>query len=417
MKFLNLINNAKTKFILVTFIVSGIGFLKSFILLKIFDFEKLGIIALAQTATTTISLLQIGAITGAYRLFSYKRENILKHINSAILIFFVYLSVFLAIVGFIIDLTYNTGISSFMLFVLIAIGVISLYSNWIVCKLLATKEIFVLNKAQVISALISFFVTLLAKWVGLAAVLAGLILQPALTIGFAYLSIPKLIPVFDVRGFRKYIIKIIYLGFVPYLTSALTLLNSQLSRWIITFTLGTVVLGKTFLVTLFIALVSVFPSAVSNLFFPTIIEKYEKNLKTDLNASLNKQFLILGSYYLAVILSTLLFANILVKLILPKHLESVYLIYAVIPALLFQHLSVPAITLFNAAKKFKQILHGSLISVFTYILFLIAYICFFKPSLLGYFVIESVSALLFFIYNLFYFIKINKSLNYEQATD
>lgn len=404
-----LINSPKSKFVIITFVVSAIGFFKSFLLLKIFDFEKLGIIALSQTVTTTISLLQIGAVTGAYRLFSYKRENILKRVNAALLMFFIMLTILLCIVGCVVDFFYNTGISSSVLFLLIIIGVTSLYSNWVTCKLLGTKNIFILNKAQLSSAIISFIITFFAKWLGLPAVLAGLLIQPLIIIGFAYLIVPSLIPEVNFLSFKKYIVKIISLGFVPYLTTGLTLFNSQLGRWVITFSLGTAILGKTFLVTLFVALVSVFPGAVSNLFFPSIIEKYELNLKDDLKATLKRQYLILGGYYLLVMLATILLANTMVRLFLPKHLESVYLIYTIFPSLLFLHLSGPAITFFNAAKKFRLILFGSLISVFTYVGLLSLYVIFEKPSLGGFFIIESISAFFFFIFNSYYFNHLNKS--------
>lgn len=300
-----------------------------------------------------------------------------------------------------------------MIMLLVIIGVISLYSNWVVCKLLGIKDVLTLNKAQLSSAIISFVVTLFAKWLGLVAVLAGLLLQPLIVIIIAYLIIPDLIPKFNLLNFKRYIIKIISLGFVPYLTSALTFFNSQLGRWLITISLGTTILGKTFLMTLFITLISVFPSAISNLFFPTIIEKFEKNMRNDLNNTLKRQLTILTVYYVFMISITLLLANVVVHAFLPKHIESVNLIYAIIPSLFFLHISSPAITLFNAAKRFKNILFGSLISVFSYVALLCLYLFFFNPSLIGFFIIESTSALFFFIYNAYYYFKLKKSYDYE----
>lgn len=407
-----LLRNSKSRYIAITLIISAIGILKNVILLKFFDFDKLGLIALSQTFTTTISLFQLGVVTGGYRLFAYKKASVLKKINAAVLSSFLLLTAILIVIGLLVGCFFKIGISIYLLLLFIIIGVVSLYSNWVICKLLGTKNILTLNKAQLAGAVISFFVTLLAKWFGITAVFVGLILQPALIIIIAYQLMPELIPTLSFSGFRRYIKKIISLGFIPYLTSALTYFNSQLGRWLITFSLGTAILGRTFLVTLFVALISIFPAAISNLFFPSIIEKFEKNMKDDLRNTLKRQLVILVGYYALVILGTLSLANIVVKLFLPKQVESVYLIYAIIPALLFQHLSGPAITLFNAAKRFNQILIGSLISVFTYIILLALYLLFLKPQIVGFFIIESISALIFFIYNSYYYIKLNQNINH-----
>lgn len=412
MKIKELVTNPQFKYIYITFLISAIGFLKSFVLLKFFEFDKLGIVALAQTFTSSISLMQIGVITGGYRLFSYKKESILKKVNETVFFFFLIITIFLCFLGFVVSCFFSIGVSALFCQLFILIGVLSLYSNWVVCKLLGTRNIKVVNKAQAASAIVSFFITLGAYWFGLTAVLTALFLQPLIIIGVAYLFSPILMPSLNFKSFKKYIKKIISLGFIPYLTSALTLLNSQLGRWLITFSLGTIILGKTFLPALFVVLVSVFPSAISSLFFPKIIENFEKNQNENLVKTLKNYFAILMIYYSLVITVTLLLANIMIKIFLPKQVESIYLIYAVLPSVFFLHLSGPAIFLFNAMKKFNNILIGGLISVFSYCFFLCLYLYFSKPQLVYFFIIESVSALLFFVYNSYYFIKLNKSLNY-----
>lgn len=413
MKIKELINNSNSKYVIITFIVSVLGFLKTFILLKILDFEELGLTALAQTFISTIGLMQFGVLTGGYRLFSYKKQSTLNSINAAILIFFAFLTLILLILGVIISYFVNTGLNLSLVIVFILTGILSLYSNWVICKLLGTKNIIVVNKVQMVSAIISFLITASAIWFGFSAVVFALFLQPVLVIFLAYIQIPKIIPSVSFVCFKKYIKKIIFLGFVPYLTSAFGLFNSQLGRWLITFTLGTVILGKTFLPTLFVVIVSVFPGAIANLFFPKIIEKFEINKFEDLNSLIKKQFLILGAYYLLVIIATLLIADVLIRLVLPKHSDGVAFVYAILPSLVFIHLSGPAINFFNAAKKFNYILIGGLITVISYGFLLLVYLYFFKPQLVFFFVIESISAFLFFVYNIRYYIKLNKLLNYD----
>lgn len=414
MRIKELILKPQFKYIFITFLISAIGFLKSFVLLKFFDFDKLGIIALAQTFTSSISLMQIGVVTGGYRLFSYKKESLLIKINSAVFIFFIFLFFLLFLSGSLVSFFFDIGVNVLFCELFILIGISSLYSNWVICKLLGTKNIKIVNKSQAVAAIVSLFVTLSAYWFGLLAVIVSLFLQPIIVIGVAYWFLPCLIPKLNFTSFKKYIKKIIGLGFVPYLTSAFTLLNSQLGRWLITFSLGTIILGKTFLPALFVVLVSVFPSAISSLYFPKIIENFELNKKENLFATLKNYIVILMIYYIFVSLATVLFANFLIKAFFPKHINSVSLIYAVLPSLLFIHLSGPAIFLFNAVKKFNHILIGGLISVLSYFLILIFYLYYFKPQLIWFFIIESISALLFFLYNSYYFIKLNKSLNYDK---
>ncbi|MBL0738858.1 hypothetical protein JI750_18325 [Flavobacterium sp. GN10] len=412
MKIRELIVNPQFKYIYITFLISAIGFLKSFILLNFFDFDKLGIVALAQTFTSTISLMQIGVVTGGYRLFAYKRESVLKKINATVLFFFLFLTALLCTLGCFVCYFFDIGVSFLFCQLFILIGILSLYSNWVICKLLGTKNIKIVNKAQAVSAIISFLVTLCAYWFGLTAVLIALFLQPLIIIIVAYWFLPSMIPTINFKSFKKYIKKIIWLGFIPYLTSALALLNSQFGRWLITFSLGTVILGKTFLPALFVVLVSVFPGAISSLFFPKIIENFELNKKENLLKTLKNYFAILIIYYLLIMIATFLLANSLIKIFLPKHMESITLIYAALPSVLFIHLSGPAIFLFNAMKKFNNILIGGLISVISYCSILSLYLYFSKPQLIWFFIIESISAALFFIYNTYFFIKLNKSLDY-----
>ena len=404
MTFLNLIFNPKSKFIVITFLVSVIGLCKSFIVLKTLDLEALGLVTLSQTVVITISLLQLGTVTGGYRLFSYKKEFGRKAVNSAVLVFFILLSILLITGSFFVKLLFQPEIDTLLILFFTVIGIISLYANWVNCKILGIKNIALLNKAQLVSALVSFVVTGFAFYFGLWAVFLGIILQPIILILVIYIADPSLRPVYHFKSFKKIILKVISLGFIPSLTTALNYFNSQMGRWVITISLGTIILGKTFLVSLFISMVSVFPGAVSNLFFPSIIEKFEKNLKDELIESLKRQFLVLFVYFSGVTVFTLLLSKVLVAYFFPDHLDSVYLIYAIIPSVIFLNLSGPAIIFFNAAKKFYQILVGSILSVFVYIILLMVYMAFFRTEIIGFLVIESIAASIFFLYNSYYFI-------------
>lgn len=405
MKIKELLYNSQSRYLIIIIIISAIGFFKSFILLKIFDHNNLGLISLAQTFVSSISLLQFGIVTGGYRLFSYKKRSLLNKINSTVFVFFIYLSILILFLSAFSSLFLDQNLSIYLILLFSFIGIVSLYSNWVLCKILGIRRVEVVNKAQLISVICSFIITIGAYWFGIGFVFLGLVLQPVIVIFIAYLSVPTLIPKYDYGVFKKFFKKIISLGFIPYLTSALTLFNTQLGRWIITFSLGTAILGKTFLPMLFIVLAGILPGAISNLFFPKIIEKYEKKDFFSLLISIKKMLFILVIYNGVLIILTLSLTDILINIFLPKHYEYVHLIYLVTPTVVLNSLSTPAVILFNAAKKFNKILFGGMFLVVTYVFSLVLYLLFFKVEIEGFFILEIVSTTLFFIYNIYHFVK------------
>ena len=377
--------------------------------MRMFDFKELGLISLIQTFSTSISLMQIGIVTGGFRLFSYKSESSLKNINNAVFIFFILLTCLLLFIGTLFGKSIAPEIGKVEVLFFIFIGVISLYANWVTCKLLGRKKIKDINIIQIIITIISLLMTISAYWFGIFIIVLSMLVQPLLLIILAYWRSPELIPHLNFVSFKIYFKPILTLGFIPYLTTAMGLFNSQFSRWLITFTLGTIILGKTSLPTLLLTIVNIFPAAISNLYFPRIIENYENNAKN--NTSLRLYTFILVSYFLFVIIGVILFAKLLISFLLPKHIESLDLVYAILPALFFYNLSSPAILLFNAKKKFKKIFVGSLILMLSYFVFLIYYISFFNPNLLGFYIIESICSFIFFAYNIIELFKIIKTKN------
>lgn len=410
---LNIFKNEKFIYVLVSGAISILGFIKSFLFLKFFNFLDLGVINISQNFIISISLLQIGIITGGYRLYCYKSGNVISLINSAVLYFFFTLF-FLLLLAFLITVAFfDAKISHYLLFFFLVTGVLSLYANWVTCKMLAVGKIKLLNKANLISAVLSLSIIFLYKYIGVWAALCTFLTQSLILILFAYLTIPQLVPKIQVLNFKKIAAKIILLGFVPYLTTAMGYFNSQLGRWLITISLGTLILGKTSLVNLYITLVNVFPTAITNLFFPTLISKYELGNMDAFKSSLKRYFGILILYLSFTILLTILLSNFVVNLLFPKHLESLKLVYAILPSLAFLCLSNPIIVVLNASKKFKAIFFGSLISISVYLFLLVIYLLKFEVKLIGFFVIESASSFCFFIYNCFVFKNIIQKKSYE----
>lgn len=410
---LDIFKNEKLVYVLVSGVISVLGFMKSFLFLKFFDFFDLGIINISQNFIITISLLQIGIITGGYRLYCYKKGEIVAMINSTVLYFFFILFAFL-LLGFLVAIFFfDTKISSYLLFFFLITGLLSLYGNWVTCKMLAVGKIRLLNVANLISAALSLSIIFLYKYIGVWAALSTFLTQSFILIAFSYYKVPEIKPVFRSLKFKRVASKIISLGFVPYLTTAMGYFNSQLGRWLITLSLGTLILGKTSLVNLYVTLVNVFPTAITNLFFPTLISKYELGDMNGFSSSLRRYFMILVLYLSATILLTVLLSNFVVSLLFPKHLESLNLVYTILPSLFFLCLSNPIIVVLNASKNFKAIFFGSLISITVYLFLLVVYLYKFEVKLIGFFAIESISSCCFFIYNCFVFKKIIQKKSYE----
>lgn len=405
---IDMFRNEKSIYILISGIISVLGFIKSFLFLRFFNFLDLGLINIAQNFIVTISLLQIGIITGGYRLYCYKSEKIRSLINSAILYFFIFLFFLLLITLGVVIIFFDSKISSYQLFFFVVIAVLSLYGNWVTCKILATGKISLLNRANLISAIVSLLSIFLFKYIGVWAALLTFLTQSLILIVFCYVKVPQIVPKIQKFKFKKIIGKIISIGFVPYLTTAIGFFNSQLGRWLITLKLGTMILGKTSIVNLYITVLNVFPVAISNLFYPTLIAKYETGNMIEFKLTLKRYFVVLAIYLSATIVLTLTLSNLVVGIIFPKHLESLNLVYAILPSLSFLCISSPIIVVLQAGKKFKEIFFGSLISVLVYLVLLVVYLYEFETRLIGFFIIESISSFCFFVYNCLVFKRIIK---------
>tara|TARA_B110001452_G_scaffold183266_1_gene154008 strand:+ start:1619 stop:1924 length:306 start_codon:yes stop_codon:yes gene_type:complete len=90
----------------------------------------------------------------------------------------------------------------------------------------------------------------------------------------------------------------------------------------ITIILGPVFLGKLFLPIGIVAVANIFPGAISNLFFPKIIEKYENKDFIGVSVEIKKVFWIIGFYCIALVLIIFLGLNTVVMSFFPKHIES-----------------------------------------------------------------------------------------------
>jgi O-antigen/teichoic acid export membrane protein len=389
----------KVRYVLIYGLVSITGFFKSYIFLDYFDFADLGLINLCQNFIITISLLQVGIITGGFRLFAYKKVHTRKIINSTVMLFFILLYVVLNLFILCIIIFTETEIAWYWYFIFINIGVLSLYANWVNSKLIALRHMEVLNIVNLTSAVISISVVFLAPYLGVLAAISTFFLQSFTLILLSYALIPSVRPAFSIEKSLRFGKLLVSIGFIPYFTGAVNYFNSQFGRWLITIHLGLVLLGKTSLVGLFGTVANVIPNAISNLYFPDMIASYERRDFSNFEQIFKRYFLIITVYVISVTLMTIALGELVVGAFFPKHLESLPLVYASLPAIGLTFMCNPVVLVMNAMKKFKNILTGSLISVTIFLILVLLYVFLFEVELIGFFIIESISALIFFIYN------------------
>jgi O-antigen/teichoic acid export membrane protein len=208
--------------------------------------KDLGYIAIFQSIIVVIGFLQIGSITGGYRLVSFSKERY-KSANDTVITFLIFLLSVTSLIVFAYSL-----ITSWNWFLILGIfvGIASLLTNWWSNLHIALGRNKLLSILTFSSILISLLFIPILYYNPLYGAISLLAFQP---ISFIFLSY-----IFN-KDFRfKISLKsIIYFklitkyGFVPFFVGILYYVNQQAERWIIGYSLGIESLGEYYLVFLF----------------------------------------------------------------------------------------------------------------------------------------------------------------------
>jgi O-antigen/teichoic acid export membrane protein len=345
-------NMQKYTFIGATVFSSAIGFIKSYLFMDVLSKRELGYIAIFQSIIVIVGFLQIGSITGGYRLVSFSKDRY-KSANNAVLTFLAVLLLFTTL-GTII---YST-IFGWNWFLIIGtfVGVASLLTNWwsnLQIGLGRNKRLSILTFASVLISLTCIPLLYLNSLYGAVALLA---LQPISFIVISY--------IFN-RDFKfkisfksvPYIKLITKYGFVPFFVGILYYVNQQAERWVIGYSLGIESLGEYYLVFLFTTIFLVVPSALATINFPKsmkLIRNIQSNKKSFLEL-FGLYYLELAIYITITFIGTYYILPILVATFLPAHIIGVSFVKIIFWGLCLYTLIDPISFVLNAKLHYKEL--------------------------------------------------------------
>lgn len=358
----NKITKDRSNFIFVNIFISGLGFVRSFIFMKMLNFNSLGVITLVQTIILFFSIMQLGLINGGYRAISVNTNNSMK-INNVIFSYILILTFGLLII-YIILISVGFSLNAQYLWVILAIfaGLLTLSKNWINNYLIAKIKLNLLNKINFFASLIAMLPLATIKTTGLWGGIISIIIQPLLFVSFALIFFKEVRPN-SISLDTKTIKWLLSFGFIPFLTGIFEQFNLQIERWGITFFLSLETLGKFFLPSIFASLFILIPASVNNLFFPKAMNFYVNREYIKLRKIIKTYFLFVVGYSFLVVALSILVLYPLVSNVFPQHLPFVHLIFYILPGLIAIQLSSPISLLFNASIKLKPMLFSYLISM------------------------------------------------------
>lgn len=341
-------------FIGATVFNSAIGFIKSYLFMAVLNKEQLGYIALFQSVIILVGFLQTGIIHGGYRMVSFSIER-RKTANNAVMFYLMALFIIAGIGLLLYSILFNFN---WFLITGVAIGLFSLWTNWITNLYIALGRTRLLSIIMLASILISLLGLPLLYIRGVLGAVLLLSIQPIAFIilslifnrDFAFKLQKKSIP---------YIKLCLRYGFIPFFTGLLYYLNLQLERFVIGFDLGVKSLGEYFLVFVYSAIFLVIPGALATVNFP----KMMKSLRATKVGEF-KFFSIFGIYYAELVtymvfvyLATYWVLPPLIKHFLPAHLIGVTFVKIVFWGLVPFSLIDPISFIINAKLHYKELLY------------------------------------------------------------
>ncbi len=156
--------------------------------------------------------------------------------------------------------------------------------------MLAGGDIKSLNAINLVSVLASFLTLPTIIFLKLYGALLG-----TATASTAFCLI-ALIKVLYLRPFRftmnrDMIRRLLYYGFVPYLTTTFSNINVQIERWAIVRGLGIEELGRLSLCVIISAAFMIVPSSISNLYFPSAVRSFAESNYTPVQEGNEKLYI------------------------------------------------------------------------------------------------------------------------------
>lgn len=400
----NILRNPKFSYIGLNISLSGLAFIRSFISLKYLNYYELGLVGIVQILAMVISMLQIGMVTGGYKMYSISTED--NSINNTVS---GYILTILLITTPLSILIHFKDASYYILLFGIIVGALSLYNNWLTCMMLARGDLKSLNRINLISTLATFFTLPTIFFWTIKGVLLGTAIGPVIFFIYAMVRIGYLRPTrinLDWQMMRK----ILYYGFIPYLTTTFFYINVQIERWSIVQVLGLEALGKLSLCVILTAAFMIVPSSISNLYFPGSMKTFTEKNFSAFQHILKRYAVIILLYSLSFVIGTSLMAHIIVPLIFPKHVAQIPLIYWILPSLLFTGVNTILTMLFNAAFKYRAIITINMVGLLSMASCVFIILNFTTAKLIYFVIAESITALISFVTGLLIYLKLKNKI-------
>ena len=358
-KILKNLTHARSAYVVINVMLSAVGLVRSFFCLRILGFQELGSLTIFQNLAFIGSLFQLGLISGAYRIYTLDESQSNNLHNTIVSFLLAVLSAFSA-VAFIAQF-FKHDITGVLVFSGIFLGVLALYSNWLISTFLARSKLKELNKINLLSMVVGLATILLIYQFGLTGAILSILAQPLSFIAISLVRYPALRPT-KLMLSKDLISKSLSYGFIPFVAGILFFLNAQIERWSIAYFLNTESLGKFFLATLFSTIFILVPNSLNNIFFPKALNFYANKDYDLLKIALKKFYVLLVAYDLVCVASTLLFLRPLVSMMFPNHIPGIELVYTILPGLVAVSFVIPIFMTFNFSLTLKPILAGYILS-------------------------------------------------------
>ena len=203
-------------FILINVVVAFLGFVRSFVFMKFLNFEELGLLTILQTGAMFIGFFQIGLINGGYRIVALQKTDLTKKTNNVIFSYFGILFLFLTIIYLVNSFT-NIFSDSLIFLFLLSLGFSLLVFNWLTNTLIAEGKYALLNKVNLVSAMMGVLFLPTAYYWGLYGGVFCLLIQPVVFCLCILIFSKKLRP-------TRYLLNIVELkeilhyGFIPFIS-------------------------------------------------------------------------------------------------------------------------------------------------------------------------------------------------------
>lgn len=343
----------RLSYVLINIFMALTGFIKSYVIMKYLDFYEVGMIAMVQSVIEFVSMLQLGLLSGAFRMYFINTFSVNKRINSMLFSYFgVLVVVLLLVVAIFTMFTGGINLKSGLLLFAGLIGIFTLAKTWLSNLLIAAQELNKLNKLNTWSSLLSLLFLFLVPSYGLIACILLIASQPVIFILSALWQNPRLRP----QGitFRRSLLRKMWLfGFIPFLAGVLVKVDDQVERWGIINTLGLEELGKYNLVLIYCSVFMLIPASINPIFFPKTIIQYKDNDIVALKRTMKQYVLILFGYAILAFICTFLFMPYFVNLLLPKYNVGIPYLWYIFPYLLAQILIMPLDFIYTVVAKYK----------------------------------------------------------------